>query len=60
MDSDKEVDMDDTLKLRDYIPLLSPAQYLDYERFWLFIMWLFCIVHCMQRLQTTNIQEVTI
>ena len=48
MDSDKEVDMDEALKLSDYILLLSPAQYLDYERFCLFIIQLFCFVHCMQ------------
>ena len=29
----EKVDVDDTLKLRDCIPLLSPAQYLDYDRF---------------------------
>ena len=29
--SDKEVDEDDALKLSDYIPLPSPAQYFHHE-----------------------------
>ena len=51
MDSDKKVDMNDTLKLRDYIPLLNPAQDSDYKKIWLFIMCLFGFVYCMQQLQ---------
>ena len=47
MDSEKEVNVNDALKLRDYKAVLSPAQYLDYERFRLFLMRLFCFVHCM-------------
>ena len=30
-DSEKDVHVDNVLKVHDYIPLLSPAQYLDYE-----------------------------
>ena len=59
MDSVEEVDVDDALKLHDYITLLSPAQYLDYERFD-FVMRLFCFMHCIWQLQTANIQETTI
>ena len=54
MNSDKVVDMDDTLKLRDYIYLFEVQLNISTMIKSDFIMWLFCFVHCMQRVQTAK------